>query len=519
MKVSRGRLRVNRLSFFSIVLAVVLAGGCDSISPNPELSNYGLATSENGALQDTIDRTTYLAGGFSFLPPMVKDAEFSGTFDPGLSPVVEICETPACDEIHTSFDMDGEGSERVRVDEEDEHYIVNWNARSTGAEAGKTYRIRAMVDGTILGHADVHVVSNGREANQYRSAGKIAVLANQSLAIKFFIAKRDGSEGGNDAFITVWDTNLEAGTTVTLALAGEVDATIDWGDGSTTVVNTPGPHVHDYISDGIYTVSVTGSVTAYNSLDHGGADSERSKLIEVVSWGNVGFKNLAKAFHSSDNLVAVPASSEGIENVTNMSFMFTNANAFNGDISGWITGNVSDMSSMFGGAKAFNQDIGGWDTGNVTNFEGMFSGATSFNQDIGSWNTSSVTIMSATFAGATAFNGVISDWNTGSVTQMDFMFERASAFNQDIGGWDTGNVQNMFAMFLQANNFNQNIGNWETGNVTDMEWMFREASSFNQDLSGWCVLLIPVEPDFFDDEASSWTMLNSRPVWGTCPSE
>jgi len=58
----------------------------------------------------------------------------------------------------------------------------------------------------------------------------------------------------NCPFVTTWNTSLESGTTVTLALAGTVDATIDWGDGTITSVNTPGPHVHDYGSDGIYTV-------------------------------------------------------------------------------------------------------------------------------------------------------------------------------------------------------------------------------------------------------------------------
>ncbi len=61
-------------------------------------------------------------------------------------------------------------------------------------------------------------------------------------------------------FVTTWDTSLGPGTTVTLALADEVDATIDWGDGTVEAVTTPGPHVHDYGIDGTYTVSVTGDL-------------------------------------------------------------------------------------------------------------------------------------------------------------------------------------------------------------------------------------------------------------------
>ena len=127
-------------------------------------------------------------------------------------------------------------------------------------------------------------------------------------------------------FVTTWDTSLGAGTTVTLALAGEVDAYIDWGDGSDpNYVTTPGPHVHDYGVDGTYTVSVTGSVTAYNSHSNGGAVSERKKLISVDNWGQLGFTSMYRAFSYCSNLVSVPPTSDGIEAVTDMGNMFGTA--------------------------------------------------------------------------------------------------------------------------------------------------------------------------------------------------
>lgn len=149
----------------AILLVVVM--GCDnSTSPNQDLtrSNDIPVTMQSGDAVNTMHQELpiYTVEGFYFLPPMVNDSEFSGTFDAGLSPVVEICETTACEELHASFDMDGEGSERLRVDEVDELYIVNWHVRQSGAKAGHTYRVRVLVNELVLGHADVHVVYNGR---------------------------------------------------------------------------------------------------------------------------------------------------------------------------------------------------------------------------------------------------------------------------------------------------------------------------------------------------------------------
>ncbi len=370
----------------------------------------------------------------------------------------------------------------------------------------------------------------------------------------------------NGAFETTWDTSLAAGTTVTLALAGTVDATIDWGDGSEpNVVTTPGPHVHDYGEDGIYIVSVVGSVTEYDSGNFGGTISERDKLISVDNWGQLGFASMAGAFDFCRNLGSVPTTSNGIEAVTDMSYMFHGASLFNGVIGAWDTSGVTTMSWMFTDADSFNQDIGGWDTSSVTTMSWMFTDADSFNQDIGNWDTSSVISMDWMFYDAPAFNADISNWDTSSVTNMGWMFGHASLFNQDIGSWDTSgvtdmsymfrnasafngnivswdtsNVTNMSHMFFYAPLFNQdivswdtlnvtnmndmfagasafdgNIGSWNTISVTDMGGMFAGASSFNQDLSGWCVTLITDKPLDFDYNATSWS--EPQPDWGNCP--
>jgi surface protein len=78
-----------------------------------------------------------------------------------------------------------------------------------------------------------------------------------------------------------------------------------------------------------------------------------------------------------------------VSNVLSMVGVFSNASAFNQDISIWNVSNVTTMDTMFSNASSFNQDIGAWDVGNVVNMRGMLQLASSFDQDLGSWAISS----------------------------------------------------------------------------------------------------------------------------------
>jgi surface protein len=159
-----------------------------------------------------------------------------------------------------------------------------------------------------------------------------------------------------------------------------------------------------------------------------------------------------------------------------------------------VTSLMTDMSYMFRYASAFNQPIGSWDTSNVTNMNEMFRYALVFNQPIGSWDTSKVTNMSNMFNTALEFNQPIGSWDTSKVTTMYIMFYGAVKFNQPIGSWDTSSVDNMGLMFTVASAFNQNIGSWNTSSVTNMNDMFNQASVFSQDISGWIVTLVTPNP-------------------------
>lgn len=493
-------------------MIVLMFMGCDNVtspqqteSITPLMSNPG-----SGVLNSELDAPYYTVDGFYFLPPMVSSAEYSGTFDPDLSPVVEICETPACDALHASFDMDGEGSERVRVEEDDEHYIVNWNTNSSGAAVGQTYRVRVVVAGIKLGHADVHVARNGSEANEYRAAGEIAVVVNQTLPMKFRV--ETGIVGA--VVVEPAEATIEVGATQQFTatlydLYGEPleGPAVAWSSDNDEVGEVDGDGLAAGVSVGQAVITATSGPASGSALltvtagtESGFFLAENGITIQCpdASPGDKGFVGDVE-YEAVDRELLIVRRDEGA------------------DLTRLCTTPVTDMREMFLGATSFNQVIGNWDTANVTDMLQMFNGATSFNESIGGWDTGNVTDMRGMFYQAGSFNQPIGGWNTANVTSMGAMFFFATAFNQPIGDWNTANVTNMVSMFFRATSFNQPIGDWDTANVTNMNSMFNGAGSFNQNLSGWCVSNITSRPQDFDTDAVNWLLPDSRPIWGTCP--
>jgi hypothetical protein len=128
---------------------------------------------------------------FFFLPPLVPEPSFSGTFDGSLSPVVEICawNGAACEQpLVAWYTMTaGQGSETVRLVPEDEHYVVNWHSGDFNLDPSLIYRIRVLVAETELGHADVQVVSSGRELRNVNTDAFVPLVDGRTLPVKFRI--------------------------------------------------------------------------------------------------------------------------------------------------------------------------------------------------------------------------------------------------------------------------------------------------------------------------------------------
>ncbi|MEJ2219151.1 MAG: hypothetical protein P8099_21410, partial [Gemmatimonadota bacterium] len=150
---------------------------------------------------------------FFFLPPLVGDptgdAAFDAdAFDASLEPVVEICalDVDGCaptqpDMFPISYTMsEGPGSETVRVDPDAENYIVNWHTDMFALDPDATYRIRVLVAGTELGHADVDVAESGGELRNINTNEDVPLKDGRTLPIKFRIEQGAvyvvGTDGG-----------------------------------------------------------------------------------------------------------------------------------------------------------------------------------------------------------------------------------------------------------------------------------------------------------------------------------
>lgn len=241
--------------------------------------------------------------------------------------------------------------------------------------------------------------------------------ANGSASARIIINVTNVFEGATVAFKMIFETSTN-GDEITIPINpslsnGSYDYTVDWGDGNTNN-NVTGNADHTYTNMGTYTVSITGKFPAIYFNNTG---DDLNKLKEVTQWGNMQWQSMNKAFRYCKQLDITATDVPDLSHVTEMSFMFDNANALNASLNNWDVSNVTNMAYLFAGATSFNQPLDQWDVSNVTNMSEMFLEARKFNQDI-------------------------SGWNVESATSMYNMFRNCYDFSQDLSGWETTNVTN-----------------------------------------------------------------------------
>ena len=295
------------------------------------------------------------------------------------------------------------------------------------------------------------------------------------------------------AFATTWRTT-SADKSITLPIVGS-GMTVNWGDGNTTAAS--GSVSHTYNTAGDYTIQITGGLTEFRL--NGAADA--SKLVSLDQWGTASWTSMNSAFSGAGNMVYNAADSPDLSSVTDISFMFRDASAFNQTLNSWDVSSVRNMSYMFQSARSFNGDLSSWNVSSVTDMYGMFNNADSFDQPIGSWDVSKVTDMGVMFQGVTAFDQTLNDWDVSKVTLMNGMFQDATAFDQSLNSWDVSKVTDMNNMFNTATAFDQSLNSWDVSKVTDMSSMFFGiSSSFDQNLGNWYV--VPADTTYVTSEGT-----------------
>ena len=173
----------------------------------------------------------------------------------------------------------------------------------------------------------------------------------------------------------------------------------------------------------------------------------------------------------------------------------------------WDTSDVTDMSYMFKNAEKFDQEIRSFMRNDVT-LTDMFSGATAFLEKYGisatpqpefytPLNDDTLKPAIADYFDADkkaellSKHGKLKYWNTVGVTDMSNLFREKSDFNEEIDGWNVTNVTNFEKMFSGCSSFNKPINKWTLKDDDDaplnMRFMFDGAENLDVEIRGWKV--------------------------------
>ena len=202
-------------------------------------------------------------------------------------------------------------------------------------------------------------------------------------------------EGGSPMILVMATTGAAETVTIPCQNVGTFDASIDWGDGTTTTVlayNSAGL-AHEFADIGDHTITITGTFPNiyFNNV------GDKLKVKEVVQLGKVGLIRLTGAFYGCTNLTSL---SSGVTD----------------------TSNVTDTQNMVRGCSGLvDPDVSTIDTSSVANFGNMFREITAANDVIGLdlFDISSATSLSLILHGSTIltsrYDAVLIAWEAQTV--------------------------------------------------------------------------------------------------------
>jgi hypothetical protein len=315
---------------------------------------------------------------------------------------------------------------------------------------------------------------------------------------KIGIAAYRGGGGGaapNPDFVSTWDTTQagSASDTVVLPLlsGGTYDGTIDWGDGSTSVLSYAN-RSHTYASGGVKVITISGQIEGWQFASAG----DKAKIIDISNWGTFNFTN-TRAFHGCSNM-DITATDTPLITATDFSSNFNGCSSITSatDWSDWDTSTITSFFQCFT-SSTFNAKVDNWVHSSVTRVDKMFLNASSFNQNLNTWDVSGVTNWLEFARSATLFNGSVSSWVPSG--DMSSAFLLAPAFEGNgCETWDVSGVTNASRLFSQTA-FSADISSWNTALITDMQIMLRNCDSFDIDISSWVISQVANFGNFMTD--------------------
>lgn len=307
---------------------------------------------------------------------------------------------------------------------------------------------------------------------------------------------------------------------------GNINAKIDWGDGTTSTITSLSPYVpyavggqganngisHTYANVGTYRVTIEGYIQSWGFTNPSQwADSRDwvryqywNTRVRLQTWGDVGFETLVGAFQTGAYYSGSPNTDVPYRlpsTVKDVSYMFYNFNISYPEvplppqIANWDVSNVENMEQMFRGCKNWDPDLGTWNVSKVTNFKGMFLNATSFTgKGLQNWNPSSAILLDSMFYG-TSFNNSLPNWDLSNATSLTWMFA-----------------------YVPLSYPSNQLHNWDLSSATksSLTGMFWGAKQL--DLSSWCVPNVSGLPDSFWYQYD-YSYVLVPPDWGTCPGD
>ncbi|MEO1022158.1 MAG: BspA family leucine-rich repeat surface protein, partial [Bacteroidota bacterium] len=278
------------------------------------------------------------------------------------------------------------------------------------------------------------------------------VLGAPAVFLLLLLAITTTTHAQERPFITTWSDDVdEEGIPITIRLDGaftyDFEYTLKDAQGSIVKSDRHTSGDGDFVitlpvRGATYTLEITG---AFPRL----FDYPKDRLLDVNQWGDIAWGSMRESFQDWPGEEFSAADAPDLSGVRDMSGMFSYYNidefTFNGDLSSWDVSNVTDMTYMFLNAESFNGDVRSWDVSNVTDMEGMFYSASAFNGNLSSWDVSNVTNMQFMFYNARAFNGNLGSWDISSVTNMIEMLDISglspASYDSLLIGWAGQQVQ------------------------------------------------------------------------------